>query len=63
MAEETLQPVNYVSNNPEQNWARFQDTLRYILSTSKQETVVHHSEEAYSEKDATETRDRHAGCQ
>jgi hypothetical protein len=36
MAEKTALPqVNYVSDNPEQDWERFQDAMKRILKTPK----------------------------
>ncbi len=36
MAEKTTLPqVNYVSDNPEQDWERFQGAMKHILTASK----------------------------
>jgi len=37
MAEKTALPqVNYISDNPEQDWSRFQDAMKHILTAPKQ---------------------------
>jgi hypothetical protein len=36
MAEKTALPqVNYISDNPEQDWDRFQDAMKHILAVPK----------------------------
>lgn len=36
MAEKTALPqVNYISDNPEQDWDRFQDAMKHILTVPK----------------------------